>query len=81
MCVVFETVFSLPCLTNKSKEDFNKARDALKSLEDFLKTQASSINSKLQALDKDMTSMEEDFKREGVLFCFITLFKVEMNTL
>ncbi|CAC5361412.1 MRC [Mytilus coruscus] len=61
--LVCGTVFSLPCLTNKSKEDFNKARNALKSLENFLKSQASSINSKVQALDKDMTSMEEDFKR------------------
>ncbi|XP_076084126.1 snaclec convulxin subunit beta-like [Mytilus galloprovincialis] len=63
VCVVFGTVFSLPCLTNKSKQDFNKARNALKSLENFLKNQASSINSKVQALDKDMTLMEEDFKR------------------
>ncbi|CAG2253238.1 unnamed protein product [Mytilus edulis] len=44
--VVCGTVFSLPCLTNKSKQDFNKARNALKSLENFLKSQASSINSK-----------------------------------
>ncbi|XP_052098844.1 perlucin-like protein [Mytilus californianus] len=63
VCVACGTVFSLPCLTNKSKQDFNKARNALKSLENFLKNQASSINSKVQALDKDMTSMEEDFKR------------------
>ncbi|CAG2253237.1 unnamed protein product [Mytilus edulis] len=28
-----------------------------------MKSQATSINSKIQALDKDMTSMEEDFKR------------------
>ncbi|XP_063420219.1 CD209 antigen-like protein E [Mytilus trossulus] len=63
MCVVCGTVCSLPCLTVKSKQDFNKARDALKSLEDFLKNQATSINSKIEALDKDMTSMEEDFKR------------------
>ncbi|CAC5367505.1 MRC [Mytilus coruscus] len=63
VCVLCGTVFSLPCLTNKSKQDFNKARDALKSLENLLKSQASSINSKVQALDKDMTLMEEDFKR------------------
>ncbi|CAC5361408.1 unnamed protein product [Mytilus coruscus] len=62
VCVVCGTVFALPCLTNKFKEDFNKARTALKSLENFLKSQASSINSKVQALDKDMISMEEDFK-------------------
>ncbi|OPL32677.1 aggrecan protein core, partial [Mytilus galloprovincialis] len=63
MCTVCETVFSLPCLTIKSKEDFIKARKALTNLEDVLKSQASSINSKVQALDKDLTSMEEDFKR------------------
>ncbi|VDI15765.1 Hypothetical predicted protein [Mytilus galloprovincialis] len=63
ICVVCGTVFSLPCLTVKSKQDFDKARDALKSLEDFMKSQASSINSKIEALDKDMTSMEADFKR------------------
>ncbi|CAC5361406.1 NCAN [Mytilus coruscus] len=63
VCVVYRTVFTLPCLTNKSKQDFHKARNALKSLENFLKSQASSINSKVQALDKDMTSMEEDFKQ------------------
>ncbi|XP_063403803.1 C-type lectin domain family 4 member D-like [Mytilus trossulus] len=63
MCTVCETVFSLPCLTNKSKQDFIKARNALKSLEDFLKSQATSINNKLQVLDKDMITMEEDFKR------------------
>ncbi|CAC5367504.1 MRC [Mytilus coruscus] len=65
VCVVCGTVFSLPCLTVKFKQDFNKARNALKSLEGSLKSQASSINSKVQAVDKDMTSMEEDFKREG----------------
>ncbi|XP_052098835.1 perlucin-like protein [Mytilus californianus] len=63
VCVVCGTVFSLPCLTNKSKQDFNKARNALKSLENYLKSQANSIKYKVQALDKDMTSMEEDFKR------------------
>ncbi|VDI74245.1 Hypothetical predicted protein [Mytilus galloprovincialis] len=63
MCVVCETVFSLPCLTIKSKEDFIKARKALTNLEDFLKSQASAIKSKVQDLDKDITSMEEDFKR------------------
>ncbi|CAC5361411.1 MRC [Mytilus coruscus] len=63
ICVVCGTVNSLPCLTNKSKQDFNKARDALKILKNYLKSRASSINSKIQALDKDMTSMEEDFKR------------------
>ncbi|VDI38422.1 Hypothetical predicted protein [Mytilus galloprovincialis] len=63
MCVVCETVFSLPCLTIKAKEDVIKARKALPNLEDFLKSQASSINSKVQALDTDLTSMEEDFKR------------------
>ncbi|CAC5361407.1 MRC [Mytilus coruscus] len=63
ICVVCRTVFSLPCLTIKSKQDFKEARDALKSLEHFLKSQATSINSKIEALDKDMTSMEEDFKR------------------
>ncbi|CAG2253236.1 CD206 [Mytilus edulis] len=64
VCVVCRAVFSLPCLTVKSKQDFNKARNALKNLENFLKSQASSINSKVQALDKDMTSIEEDFKRK-----------------
>ncbi|XP_052098824.1 neurocan core protein-like isoform X3 [Mytilus californianus] len=63
VCVVCGTVFSLPCLTNKSKQDFNKARNALKSLENYLKSQANSIKYKVQALDKDMTLMEEDFKR------------------
>ncbi|XP_076084107.1 snaclec coagulation factor X-activating enzyme light chain 1-like isoform X1 [Mytilus galloprovincialis] len=63
ICVVCGTVFSLPCLTVKSKQDFDKARDALKSLEDFMKSHASSINFKIEVLDKDMTSMEADFKR------------------
>ncbi|OPL20674.1 hypothetical protein AM593_09323, partial [Mytilus galloprovincialis] len=30
-----------------------------------MKSQATSTNSKIQTLDKDMTSTEEDFKREG----------------
>lgn len=63
VCVVCGTVFSLPCLTNKSKQDFTKARNALKNLENYLKSQANSIKYKVQALDKDMTLMEEDFKR------------------
>lgn len=58
VCVGSGTVFSL------SKQDFSKARTALKNLENFVKSQASSMNSKIHALGMDMTAMEKDFESE-----------------
>lgn len=73
LLTVCESVLSMPCLTSKSKQDFTKARNALKSLESFLKNQATAINQKVKQLDNDMVSMEEDFKSKSYR-CFVNIF-------
>lgn len=64
-------VFGLPCLTSDSKKDFDKTRSALKNLESYLTNtvstlqgQINTINGKVKQLDKDLITMEDDFKSE-----------------
>ncbi|XP_052062065.1 perlucin-like protein [Mytilus californianus] len=67
---LFDVVLGLPCLTNDSKKDFDKTRSALKNLESYLSNtvstlqgQVNTINSKVKQLDKDLITMEDDFKK------------------
>ena len=66
--ILFEYGTTLPCLTTGSKKDFTKARNALKSLASTLQSQITSINIKVNALEKDMIAIEEDFKGRCSLF-------------
>jgi hypothetical protein len=60
--ILFDYGATLPCLTTGSKQDFVKARNALKSLVSTLQSQINTINGKVKTLDKDLVAIEEDFK-------------------
>lgn len=62
LLIVCEAVVSI---NTKSKQDFMKARNALKGLKSLLKDQATAINLKVEQLDKDIVSLEEDFKSKS----------------
>ena len=75
--ILFDYGATLPCLTTRSKQDFTKTRNALKSLESYLsktvstlQSQITTINGKVKTLDKDLIAIEEDFKGRFSLFNF-----------